>query len=216
MKIYLDSAELNLVCDYVSWYHLDGVTSNPSILKKSDCQLADFLMSVPNDVECFAQVIQTTYEGILEDAQAILDMRKDTIIKIPVSKEGLRAIHTLHTQGVRTLATAIYHASQAMLAAKCGANYVAPYVNRKCDLELDGIQTTLDIQQAFNLAQIPCSVVAASFKNLHQIQTLLSNGIDAITVPLDLFEKMIDFPYTKKAVEDFGEDWKKLSGKEAI
>lgn len=216
MKIYIDSAELAEVCAYISWYHLDGVTSNPSILKKSNCSLPDFLAAIPQDVECFAQVIQTTYEGILEDAEHILTMRKDTIIKVPASKEGLRAIYTLHKQGVRTLATAIYHASQAMLAAKCGADYVAPYVNRMCDLELDGIQTTLDIQKAFRASHIKCSVVAASFKNLHQIQTLLSNGIDAVTIPLDLLEKILDFPYTKAAVDTFKDDWKALSGKETI
>lgn len=216
MKIFLDSADVTTVCEYVDWYHLDGVTSNPSILKKSNCQLNVFLDAIPQEVACFAQVIQTSYEGMLEDAKNILALRKNTIIKVPASKDGLRVIHTLHKQGVATLATAIYHASQAMLAAKCGAKYVAPYVNRMCDLELDGVQTTLDIQHAFRTSNIDCMVVAASFKNIHQIQTLLSNGIDAVTIPLDLFEKMLTFPYTIDAQASFKDDWQILTGKETI
>lgn len=214
MKLYLDSAELETICKYMDWYQLDGVTSNPSILKKSNCTLEAFLSTIPST--CFAQVIQTSYEGMLEDAEKILSFRKDTIIKVPVTREGLHVIGTLHQRGVRTLATAIYHANQAILAAKCGADYVAPYVNRMCDLELDGVETTLAIQAAFRASNIKCEVVAASFKNLSQIQQLLVNGIDAVTIPLDLFDKMLDFPYTKEAVQGFAKDWHTLTGTDRI
>lgn len=216
MKIYLDSADTKNVCDYLSWYHLDGVTSNPSILLKNNCQLSAFLQAIPEGIPCFAQVIQPTYDGILADAQAILALRSDTIIKIPVSKVGLRAIQTLHQQGVKTLATAIYHANQAFLAAKCGADYVAPYVNRICDLEQDGVQVALDIQKAFRTNKIECEVIAASFKNLTQIRELLVEGIDAITIPLDLFEKLLCAPTTIEAVNNFKDDWMKLTGKDTI
>lgn len=216
MKLYLDSAELPKVCEYLDWYALDGVTSNPSILKKSNCTLADFLGTIPQHQVVFAQVIQTSYEGILEDAQRILSLRKNTIIKIPVSKQGLRAITTLHQRGVPVLATAIYHANQALLAAKCGANYVAPYVNRMCDLELDGIKTTLEIQAALRNANSSCEVLAASFKNLHQVKELLAHGVDSLTIPLDLFEKMISDIHTDEAVAQFATDWKTLTGLDHI
>lgn len=216
MKIYLDSAQLEEVCQYIDWYSLDGVTCNPTILQKSNCELSSFLSTIPTHVTCFAQVIQTTYEGMLEDAEKILALRSDTVIKIPVTKEGFHAITTLHKRGVKTLATAIYHANQALLAAKCGAEFVAPYVNRMCDLELDGVATTLAIQNAFRISQTNCEVVAASFKNLSQIRSLLTNGVDAVTIPLDLFEKLLDSPYTKSAVDDFGKDYFKLCGKNKL
>lgn len=216
MKLYLDSAELPSVCEYLDWYPLDGVTSNPSILKKSDCPLEEFLAAIPDHHKVFAQVIQSSYEGILEDAKRIRALRKDTIIKVPVSKQGLRAIATLHQQGIPVLATAIYHANQAVLAAKCGADYVAPYVNRMCDLELDGVKTTLEIQAALRYANSTCEVVAASFKNLHQVKELLVHGVDSLTIPLDLFEKMINDVHCEAAVAQFADDWKTLCGLDHI
>lgn len=212
MKFYLDSADLSKVAAYLHDYALSGATSNPSILYKDHCQLADFLQAVPADKVCFAQVIQKEYAGILEDAHQILQQRGDTVIKVPASKDGLRAITQLKAEGVKTLATAIYSAQQALLAANCGADYVAPYVNRMCDLELDGVEIALQIQHALRIAHMECEVVAASFKNLKQVKDLLVGGIDAVTVPMDLFEKLLTMQSTRDAVDQFEKDWYALTG----
>lgn len=211
MHIYLDSANTQKTTNYLSDYNLQGATSNPTILYKDACLLEDFLHAIPRNFTCFAQVIASDYNGILSDAQDILNIREDVVIKIPAHRDGLRAITTLHKNGVKTLATAIYTLDQAILAAHCGAEYVAPYVNRMCDLGVDGVQTTIAIQQALTQSGYACEVVGASFKNLQQITLLMQHGIDAITIPLDLFDKMLSNESTLQATHKFKEDYYALT-----
>jgi fructose-6-phosphate aldolase 2 len=212
MKIYLDSSDTEKIKEYVEALNLSGVTSNPSILKKDKSTVSKFIEAVPKGYTLFVQAVARDYEGILEDAHKIVSMREGTVVKVPVTKDGLKAIAKLHKEGIKTLGTAIYSAEQAILAANCGAEYVAPYVNRMCDLEMDGVQIALDIQNAFRNGNINCEVVAASFKNLFQIKTLLVNGIDAVTIPVDLLEKILTHQSTISAVDQFEKDWLSLSG----
>lgn len=216
MKIYLDCSDTEKIKEYVEALNLSGVTSNPSILKKDKSNVPQFMEAVPKGCTLFVQVVAKDYEGILEDAHKIVSMREETVVKVPVTKDGLKAIATLHREGIKTLATAIYGAEQAILAANCGAEYVAPYVNRMCDLELDGVQIALDIQNAFRKGNVQCEVIAASFKNLLQIKTLLVNGIDAVTIPIDLFEKILTQQSTIEAVEQFEKDWLSFSKENRI
>lgn len=150
-------------------YQIKGVTCNPTIIIKDGAEIKKLVDSVPEGKEIFLQVISDDVEKIIKETKALMALRKDIIVKIPVTANGLKAIKKLKDEKIDTLATAIYSVQQALMAANCGAAYVAPYVNRICDLEMDGIGAALQIQKVFKEQNVPCKVIAASFKNMEQV-----------------------------------------------
>ena len=208
MDIYLDSANYEKIAEYVEAYNIKGVTSNPTIIVKDKADILKLVEAVTKNKELFLQVISDDVEGIISETKKLMSLSKNIIVKIPASSNGLKAIKKLSDESIKTLATGIYSVEQALLAANCGAAYVAPYVNRICDLEIDGVKSALEIQKAFKLNNIDCKVIAASFKNLMQVKELLINGIDAVTISADLMEKLIYNKNTAYAVKDFVTAWK--------
>lgn len=208
MDIYLDSANYEKIAEYVEAYNIKGVTSNPTIIVKDKADILKLVEAVTKNKELFLQVISDDVEGIISETKKLMSLSKNIIVKIPASSNGLKAIKKLSDESIKTLATGIYSVEQALLAANCGAAYVAPYVNRICDLEIDGVKAALEIQKAFKLNNIDCKVIAASFKNLMQVKELLINGIDAVTISADLMEKLIYNKNTAYAVKDFVTAWK--------
>jgi len=215
MEIYLDTANTDYIEKYLVPYNLSGVTCNPSILAKDKQDWEVLAQLVKGDKKLFVQVLATDTEGMVKEALKLRE-KYDIIIKVPCSSEGYKAMVQLKKAGVPILATAIYSPLQAILAAQCGVDYVAPYVNRMSDSEQDGVEIVSNIQQAFDLQGLDCKIVAASFKNLNQISTLLIMGVYAVTLPVDLFEKMIANPLTEAAVVNFTKDWKKFTGRNTL
>jgi len=171
---------------------------------------------VPKNKDLFVQVISDEVEGIIAETKKLMSLSNNIIVKIPASPNGLKAIKILKDEGIKTLATGIYSVQQAIMAANCGAAYVAPYVNRICDLEIDGVKAALEIQKAFQLQNIDCKVLAASFKNMMQVKELMINGIDAVTISVDLMEKLIHNKNTDYAVNDFVTAWKEYTGNDTL
>lgn len=141
-----------------------------------------------------------------------MSLSPNIIVKIPGTPEGFIAIRKLREEGIKTLATAIYSVNQALMAANCGAAYVAPYVNRMCNLEADGIQATLDIQRVFEEQNVDCKVIAASFKSTAQVKELMVEGIGAVTIGADLFEKVVCNKDAVMAAQEFKDAWEKTYG----
>ena len=216
MDIYLDSANYEKIAEYVEAYNIKGVTSNPSIIVKDKTDIMKLIEVVPKNKQLFVQVISDDVEGIISETKKLMSLSKNIIVKIPASSNGLKAIKKLSDESIKTLATGIYSVEQALLAANCGAAYVAPYVNRICDLEIDGVKAALEIQKAFKLNNIDCKVIAASFKNLMQVKELLINGIDAVTISADLMEKLIYNKNTAYDVKDFETAWKDYTGNDTL
>lgn len=212
MEFYLDSADYGKIKEYVEPYGLKGVTSNPTIIVKDKASIPELVKAVPADKELFMQVIAEDTEGIIADTKKLMSLQSNVLVKIPATPAGLQAIKKLSDEGIKTLATAIYSVEQALMAANCGAAYVAPYVNRICDLEMDGVQAALDIQNVFKSQNIPCKVIAASFKNLYQVKQLLIGGIDAVTISADLMEKMIYNKNAASATSEFTNAWEGYTG----
>ncbi len=206
MKIYLDTANIEKLEGYLGAYNLDGFTCNPTICARDNADIDKLLTIVP-DKMAFYQVTQEDYQGILEDADKILAARSNAIIKIPVTADGLKAIKTLTEKGVPVLATAIYTCLQGILAAQAGAQYLAPYTNRMSDMGNDGVKVVLELVAAIKNQGLNTEVVAASFKNLSQLNDLLVGGCHSVTIPVDLFEKMISNDLTSSSVKSFSKDW---------
>lgn len=216
MEFYLDSADYEKINTYVEAYNIKGVTCNPTIIVKDGAEIKKLAASVPKDKVLFLQVISEETEKIVEETKKLMSLREKVIVKIPATPNGLRAIKLLKDEGIETLATAIYSVQQALMAANCGAAYVAPYVNRICDLEIDGVKAALEIQKVFKEQNVDCKVIAASFKNLSQVKELLTGRVEAVTVGADLMEKIICNKNAVSASAEFIEAWEKYTGKDEL
>ena len=218
MKFIIDDADIAKIKDIYNTFAVDGVTTNPSILAKSGRQPYEVLTEIREfigpDAELHVQVIAPDAEGMVRDGHRLVEvLGKNTYVKVPTTKEGLRAMKLLHAEGIRVTATAIYTRMQAFLAAKAGADYAAPYVNRIDNLGGDGVKTAQDIHDIFRKNGLDCQVLAASFKNSQQVQELCEYGIGAATISPDVIEALIKNDSVAMAVEAFVKDFEGLCGK---
>ena len=195
MIVMIDSANLEEIKYLFNYFPYDGVTTNPSILKKENRnpfeQLKDIKNIIPKDTMLHCQVLSKNADEMVKEAEYIVEkLGKDTYIKVPVTEEGLKAISILSKKGINITATAIYTAMQGYMAAKAGAKFVAPYVNRLDNLGYDGVQVAKDIHTLLKNHNFDCKVVAASFKNSQQILELGKFGIEAITASFDVLRNL--------------------------
>ena len=217
MKLLIDDANLAKIQAIYKYYPVDGVTTNPSILSKCGGDpyrvLAEIRAFIGQDAELHVQVISDTAEGMIAEGKKIAaSFGKNTYIKIPSTPEGFAAMQALSAQGYLITATAIYTPMQAYLAAKSGAHYAAPYVNRIDNLGADGIETTKTIQNIFENNGFKTEILAASFKNSQQVQALCEYGVGAATIAPDVIEGLVKNACVAAAVADFTKDFEKLCG----
>ena len=222
MELIIDSSNIEQIKELNDLLTITGVTTNPTILTKSGREAMDVVKDLcevlSEDQLLFIQTVQTSFEGIMEEAKMISSIRnsnKNMYVKIPVTHEGLRAIKECKKLGIHTLATAIYTADQAFLAAMNGAEYLAPYTNRMCNYG-DGVQDVKDLIEMLRVNHMPAKVIAASFKNTYQVHELIKAGIQAVTVPCDVLYQMIDHPGTKIAVGEFSVNWQRAYNRNTL
>ncbi len=216
MKLLIDDANIEKIKKLYDLYPIDGVTTNPSILAKSKRNPYEVLKEIREfigDDELHAQVLSRTAEGMIEEAHKMAEiLGKNTFIKVPSIPEGFKAMKALSKEGFKITATAIYTPMQAYLAAKSGADYAAPYVNRIDNLGANGIETTKMIQDIFCNNGFKTEILAASFKNSNQVQELCAYGVGASTVAPDVIEGLVKNACVTSAVEDFIRDFEGLCG----
>jgi len=211
MELYLDTSDVTAVKRLARIFPLAGVTTNPSIIASGkipvDVVLPELKEALGGNSRLFAQVMGSHAEQMVADARKLRAIISDIVVKIPVTAEGLAAIKILKKEGIPTLGTAVYGASQGLLSALAGAEYVAPYVNRIDAQGGDGIQTVKDLQQLLKLHAPAAKVLAASFKTPRQALDCLLAGCESITLPLDVAEQIITTPAVAAAVAKFEKDW---------
>ena len=217
MKFIIDDVNLEKIKSIYDKFKIDGVTSNPSIIfkygKKPYVILKEIREFIGEDAELHVQVISNVAETMIEEAHKIIEqLGRNTYVKIPVTKEGLKAIKALSKEEINITATAIYTQMQAYLAGKAGAKYAAPYVNRIDNLGANGIQVAKDIHDIFKKNDLKTEVLAASFKNSQQVLELCKYGIGAATISPDVIEGLIKNDSVAMAVEAFKNDFEKLCG----
>ena len=216
MKLLIDDANIEKIKKLYDLYPIDGVTTNPSILAKSKRNPYEVLKEIREfigDDELHAQVLSRTAKGMIEEAHKMAEiLGKNTFIKVPSIPEGFKAMKALSKEGFKITATAIYTPMQAYLAAKSGADYAAPYVNRIDNLGANGIETTKMIQDIFCNNGFKTEILAASFKNSNQVQELCAYGVGASTVAPDVIEGLVKNACVTSAVEDFIRDFEGLCG----
>ena len=220
MEFILDTADVTEIKKLNELLTVAGVTTNPTIITKSKKSFQDTVKEIIEVLDenqtFFVQAISTTCEVIVEEAKYICSLReKNTYVKIPVTHEGLKAIKECKKLGLGVLATAIYTADQAFMAAMNGADYLAPYVNRMENYG-DGIKEVKDLIEMLKVNGLSSKVVAASFKNKKQVHDLIVAGIQAVTVPVDVAYSMINHPGTEIAVGEFTENWNNAFGRRTL
>ena len=217
MLLCIDDADVGKIREIYEYYPVDGVSTNPSILAKAGRDPFTVLKEIREMVgegELFVQAISSEAEGMLKEAQVIVrELGDHTLVKIPCVKEGFKAMKLLSREGIRFIGTAIYTPMQGILAAKCGAEYVAPYVNRIDNMGFDGVQVAKDIHDAITLNHMDHSgLLAASFKNSQQVLELVRYGVKAVTVSPEVIEGLVKNPAIDAALTQFTKDFEKLCG----
>ena len=219
MELFLDTADAQAVKELSETLTIAGVTTNPTIITRSGKTLERVIDEMcktraPNQ-KSFFQVIATDFDGILEETRRICALRENAYAKIPVTPVGLKAIKAAKAEGLNVLATAIYSADQAFLAAMNGADYLAPYVNRMCNYG-DGVGQVADLVNMLATNGLPSKICAASFKNTEQVHDMICVGAQSVTVAPDIVWTMVKHPGTGIAVEEFSAAWENSFGRRTM
>lgn len=217
MKLIIDDAHIDQIKKIYEFYPVDGVTTNPSILAKCGRAPYEVLKEIRefigSQAELHVQAVAKTAEGMIEDAHSIVkELGEGTYVKIPSVPEGFKAMKALHAEGIKLTATAIYTPMQAFLAAKCGASYAAPYINRIDNMGYNGILVAKKIHDIFKNNNLQTEVLAASFKNSQQVLELCEYGIGASTISPDVIDVLVKNQAITSAIDDFITDFEQLTG----
>ena len=217
MKFFIDDANVEKIRRIYEYYPVDGVSTNPSILARSGRDpyevLGEIRSIIGEDGELFVQATSATAAGMVEEAHRIAEvLGKNTLVKIPCVPEGFKAMKQLKREGIRFIGTAVYTAMQGVLAAKCGAEYVAPYVNRIDNMGFDGVQVARDIHDAITANGLDSGILAASFKNSQQVLELIKYGVKAVTASPDVIDGFVKNAAIDAAIAQFTKDFQGLVG----
>ncbi len=221
MQYIIDTASIEAIKKCAEFYPIDGVTTNPTIISKEHTGFTGLIKEIRSiigpDKMLHIQTTENTADAIVKEAIALQGaVGGDFYIKIPVSPEGLKATMILSKMGIKVTMTAIFTQQQALIAAKAGAAYVAPYINRLDSIVSDGVHVVEEIVQMFRAHGLTTKVLAASFKNAEQIHKVAMVGGHAVTISPDLFEKLVYHPLTLYAIDDFDADWQGVYGEKKI
>lgn len=218
MQFFIDTANLDEIKEAQDLGVLDGVTTNPSLMAKEGIKgeenIKAHYKAICNIVDdnVSAEVIATDYEGMLKEGKELAKIDDKIVVKIPMIKDGVKAISALTEEGIRTNCTLIFNAGQALLAAKAGASYVSPFIGRLDDICSDGLALIEQIVGIYENYMFETEVLAASIRhNMHLIQCA-EIGADVATCPLNVITGLLKHPQTDAGLEKFLADYKKLNG----
>ncbi len=211
MKIFLDTADTVIIKELKEMGLADGITTNPTLIARTGRKFEEVIRDICEIIDgpVNAEVTATTAEGILEEARQIRRWGEQIVIKIPMDREGLRAVWRLSEEGIPTTVTLIFSVPQAILAAKAGARFLCPFVGRLDDIASDGTSLLHDITSVLN--QYPewdCEVMAASIRHPIHVVEAARAGVDVITIPPKVIDQMLRHPLTDRGIEQFLKDAK--------
>ncbi len=215
MKIFIDTANIQEIKEAAMLGILDGVTTNPSLVVKEGRDFRKLLDEILTIVDgpVSAEVIATDYEGILKEGRELSKIHKNILVKVPLIKEGLKAVKTFSDEGIKTNVTLCFSPSQAVLAAKAGATYISPFVGRLDDISTEGMQLIDQIVQIYRNYDFATQVLVASIRHpLHFVDACMI-GADVCTIPFSVIDRLFNHPLTDLGLEKFLSDWNKSQKK---
>lgn len=212
MKIFIDTANAGEIKEAVSLGLIDGVTTNPTLISKENRKALELLKEICSLVRgpVSAEVISLDCEGMLQEARELSEIAENIVVKIPLVKEGLKAVRVLSKENIKTNVTLCFSASQALLAAKAGCDYVSAFVGRLDDVSHRGMELIRDIKVIYKNYGFNTKVIVASVRHpLHVVESALI-GADIATIPFAVIEQLIKEPLTDLGIQRFIEDYKKI------
>lgn len=213
MKFFIDTADLDEIKEANDLGVLDGVTTNPSLCAKigvSDFEghIAKICDIVDGDVS--AEVISTEYDEIMEEGRNIASIADNVVVKVPLIKEGIKAIKSFSEEGIKTNCTLCFSASQALIAAKAGATYISPFIGRLDDISSEGMDLIADIRLVYDNYGFDTEILAASIRHPMHLLESARLGADVATMPLKVIDQLLKHPLTDIGLERFISDWEDL------
>jgi len=212
MEFFIDTANLDQISQARSLGILDGVTTNPSLMAKEGIKGKEAVMEHYRNIcqivgqNVSAEVIATDYEGMIQEGQASAALHPAIVVKVPMTRDGVRALTTFSKEGIRTNCTLIFSAGQALLAAKAGATYLSPFIGRLDDINMAGIELISQIVQIYRVQGYSTKILAASIRSSLHIVQCAEAGADVVTCPLSAIEGLLHHPLTDKGLAQFLSD----------
>ena len=217
MKIFVDTADLDEIRELASWGIVDGVTTNPTLVKKSGRSFNEIIEEIFKIVDgpISLEAVSENADGMVKEAKDLVSKvsekyRKNVIIKIPMTPEGLKAVKRLKKEGIKTNVTLIFSANQALLAAKAGATFVSPFIGRLDDIGQEGMQIIEEIMEIYVNYDIETEVIVASIRHPIHVIDAARLGADIVTIPPGVIRKMAKHSLTDVGIEKFLKDWEKV------
>ena len=212
MKFFLDTANIEEIRNAAEYGLIDGVTTNPSLVSKEGRAFKDIILEITKIVDgpISAEVVSTDATGILREAYELAKIHRNIVVKIPMIKEGMKALKQLSKDGIRTNVTLIFNPNQALIAAKLGATYVSPFVGRLDDVSEVGMDLVSDIAQIFSNYHFSTQIIVASCRHPLHIREAAILGAHVATMPFKVLEQLLKHPLTDIGLERFLKDWEKV------
>ena len=218
MKFFIDTANLDQIKEAQALGVLDGVTTNPSLMAKEGITGHDNIIqhyvniceAVDGDVS--AEVVSTTFDEMVAEGEALAALHPQIVVKVPMIKDGVKALRYFTDKGIRTNCTLVFSAGQALLAAKAGATYVSPFIGRLDDISTDGLNLIAEIRQIYDNYGFATQILAASVRHTMHVIDCAKIGADVMTGPLSAIEGLLKHPLTDIGLEKFLADYRKGNG----
>lgn len=212
MKYFLDTADVDAIKRAHATGAVDGITTNPSLIAKSGRKFEEVVREIAQIVDgpISAEVTALDTAGMLAQAEPLIAIHPNVVIKVPMTEAGIAACAQLHKKGVAVNVTLVFDVNQAMLASHAGATFVSPFCGRLDDIGQDGIQLVQDIVTAFRQYKSKTQVLAASIRSVDHVRRCALIGADVVTLPPQIFHELFAHPLTEKGIEKFLADWKNV------
>lgn len=211
MKFFIDTAEVEEIREANEAGIIAGVTTNPSLIAKSGRPFVDVLKEILEIVDgpVSAEVLSEDAEGMVAEGEPLAALSEQIVIKVPMTWEGMKAVHRFSQKGIRTNVTLVFSANQALVAARAGATYVSPFIGRLDDISHNGMELIERVSHIFDVHEIDTEIIAASVRHPMHVTEAAENGAHIATVPFKVIKQLIHHPLTDQGIAKFEADWKK-------
>ena len=211
MQLFLDGSDIDKIRKFSALGLIDGITTNPSIILKSGKNMIEVVSQLAEVVSgsVSAEVSALDSEKMVEEGLKLSEIAKNVTVKLPITWDGLGACNALSKKGISVNMTLCFSVSQALLAAKAGAEYVSPFIGRLDDLNLEGVDLISDIKLVYSNYNFPTKILAASIRTINHVKQCACHGADVATIPIEIFEKLVKHPLTDSGLSQFTADWEK-------
>lgn len=215
MKIFVDTANLDDIKRAFEWGIADGVTTNPTLIAKENCDFKTRILEICDAVDgpVSAEIVSLDYEGMVREAREISSWHPNIVIKVPMTKDGMRAVKTIAPEGIKTNITLMFSATQTLLAAKAGGTYLSVFVGRLDDIGHSGMDIVRDAVNMVNTYGFNSQVIVASIRHQMHVLEAIRAGAHVATIPFKVIDDMFHHPLTDIGIDKFLEDWAKVPKK---